>query len=160
MAEIALAVTEKVVVVTGAESAAASAELEGLPVVCAFNNLYQEGIASSIRKGLSSLLIQNQEIENVLLLVCDQPFVSVGLLKKLVRERQKGKKQIVACIYDEVLGTPALFGKHYFTNLLDLQGDSGAKKIIQQHLDDVAIIPFPKGSVDIDTQEDYDRLLQ
>jgi molybdenum cofactor cytidylyltransferase len=39
-----------------------------------------------------------------------------------------------------------------------LKGDAGARKIIQQHSDDVATVLFTKGKIDIDTNEDYEAL--
>jgi len=41
-----------------------------------------------------------------------------------------------------------------------LSGDEGAKKILKANRDDVATIPFHQGSIDIDTKEDYQKLLK
>ena len=41
---------------------------------------------------------------------------------------------------------------------MQLKGDAGARKIIQQHSDEVATILFTKGKIDIDTNEDYEAL--
>ena len=41
---------------------------------------------------------------------------------------------------------------------MELKGDVGAKKIIQQHSDEVATVLFAKGKIDIDTKENYDAL--
>jgi CTP:molybdopterin cytidylyltransferase MocA len=41
---------------------------------------------------------------------------------------------------------------------MQLKGDTGARKIIQQHRDKVATILFAKGKIDIDTNEDYEAL--
>jgi len=44
--------------------------------------------------------------------------------------------------------------------LMNLQGEEGAKKILKANKDDVVTINFPRGSIDIDTQKDYDDLLE
>ena len=67
-------------------------------------------------------------------------------------------KPIVACNYGEAIGPPALFHRSLFNELMQLKGDAGARKIIQQHSDDVATILFTKGKIDIDTNEDYEAL--
>jgi molybdenum cofactor cytidylyltransferase len=43
---------------------------------------------------------------------------------------------------------------------MTLPDDQGAKKIIQQHLQDVSLVDFPGGEVDLDTPEDYQRFIQ
>ena len=42
---------------------------------------------------------------------------------------------------------------------MSLTGDEGAKKILKANKEDIAIIEFPQGAVDIDTQKDYADLL-
>jgi molybdenum cofactor cytidylyltransferase len=44
--------------------------------------------------------------------------------------------------------------------LLSLEGPEGAKKIIEANADDVFILPFPLGAIDIDTTADLERLNQ
>jgi len=44
--------------------------------------------------------------------------------------------------------------------LLLLKGNEGAKKILKIHANDIVTIPFEQGSIDIDTPEDYNQLLQ
>ena len=43
---------------------------------------------------------------------------------------------------------------------MNLQGDEGAKKLLQIYREDVAFITFEKGKVDIDTKADYEELLK
>jgi molybdenum cofactor cytidylyltransferase len=52
---------------------------------------------------------------------------------------------------------PVLFARSFFPELLRLQGDRGAKQLITQNLDQVTVIPFPGGSVDIDTLADKEQ---
>lgn len=158
--ETALELTPTVVVVTGASSKSIHEEVKDLAVQVEYNAEHKEGIASSIRCGLSALLAAKTQVENVLLVVCDQPYISVDLLKQLVLKRRETKKEIVACSYNNTIGTPALFGKTFFEDLLHLRGDSGAKKIMQQHQNKLALVPFPMGYFDIDTPDDYTALMK
>jgi CTP:molybdopterin cytidylyltransferase MocA len=90
--------------------------------------------------------------------VCDQPFISLTLVNQLLNIQQKTGKAIVACSYGDTVGTPVLFKSTFFPELLTLQGDAGAKKIIKQHSGAVATVTFPKGHIDIDTDTDYEAL--
>ena len=160
MAEIALEVTNKVVVVTGADGEKVKAGLNTFPVHTIQNNFFREGIASSIRIGLATLLKKFKDIESVIFIVCDQPFVSPGLLRALIEKKQQTNKIIIASEYEGTLGVPALFQRNFFEKLLTLKDDMVAKKIIYEHQGQVATINFPLGKIDIDTMEDYELLLE
>lgn len=122
------------------------------------NKNWTEGVGSSIRVGISTLLKVDHAVDNAILMVCDQPYISASLLNELIERQQQTGKHIVASKYDETLGTPALFEKRYFKDLSTIAGDQGAKKIILGHAEDCASVPFPMGNIDIDTPEDLKRL--
>jgi len=152
-------VVPKPVVVLGANAAQLEAELDTTLVQIVHNPSWQEGIASSIHAGLSAVLNQPSPAEQVIFMVCDQPYVSADLLKELISEQQQTGKAIVASAYANTLGIPALFTKTMFSQLIDLQGDMGAKKIIQQHPAGTSAVNFPLGNIDIDTTEEYRNLM-
>jgi molybdenum cofactor cytidylyltransferase len=122
------------------------------------NGNWKEGIASSIRCGLNALLQIAPGCHGAIFFVCDQPFISLTLVNQLLNIQQKTGKAIVACSYGDTVGTPVLFKSTFFPELLTLQGDAGAKKIIKQHSGAVATVTFPKGHIDIDTDTDYEAL--
>ena len=155
MASMALSLqTGPVLVVLGARQEQVQAELAGLSVQVVVNPNWQEGLASSLRVGLESL--SNSPSKSFLVLLTDQPFVTVELLLQLITTQQKTGKGIVACRYGETghLGVPALFALHYKADFTKLSGDVGARKLIQQHLDDCADVSFPLGAIDLDTPQD------
>ena len=154
----ALEITSKVIVVTGAHSEKVQAELQTLPLTFSQNEAFKEGIASSIRVGLKILLEKYKDIEGVIFLVCDQPYLTADIINQLVNAANTSEKGIVACSYGNSLGIPALFKKKHFQELLELRGDVGAKKLIINHSNDVVAIPFPKGDIDIDTMEEWHKV--
>jgi len=94
----------------------------------------------------------------VILMVCDQPHVSVEHLQQLMQQKLDTGKGIVASYYKNTMGVPVLFDKLFFPELLALKGQEGAKKLLLQFEQEVAAVPFPLGEVDVDTREDYERL--
>jgi molybdenum cofactor cytidylyltransferase len=78
----------------------------------------------------------------------------------LIEIQKSTGKGIVACKYADTLGVPALFTQRYFEEMKGLKNSEGAKKVIYNHLDDVAELDFPKGAVDIDTYEEYEELMR
>jgi molybdenum cofactor cytidylyltransferase len=155
----ALTITTQPVVVTGANADQLVAGLNQNQVQIVFNPEWEQGIASSIHCGLQALLNRTPAPDQVIFMVCDQPFVTAALLLELVNERQNTRKPIVASAYGGTLGIPALFEKSLFPQLLDLQGDTGAKKVILQNIEDVARVPFREGEFDIDTVAEYEELV-
>ncbi|MEP6709155.1 MAG: NTP transferase domain-containing protein [Verrucomicrobiota bacterium] len=68
-------------------------------------------------------------LDAVVLLVCDQPFLSGHVIDELL-EALTDEKSIAACAYAGTLGTPAAFERFYFDNLTGLPDDTGAKVLL------------------------------
>jgi molybdenum cofactor cytidylyltransferase len=147
-----------IVVVTGAFHAEVGDSLRGQSVDIIFNPAWEEGMASGIVAGLSEILSAHPDVDAVIIAVCDQPFISSALLSQLVSAHETSAKGIVASAYANSVGTPVLFGRSYFEQLLALSGSEGAKKLLKQYPDDLATIAFPGGDIDIDTGEDAQKL--
>ena len=156
---IALEITSKVVVVAGAHAEKVQEELQTLRLTVSKNEAFKQGIASSIRVGLSCLLEKYIDIKGVIFMVCDQPYLSAGIINQLIIKANTSEKGIVACSYGNSLGIPALFTKKYFKELQQLEGDTGAKKLIMNHMVDVDTVLFPEGITDIDTQEEWAKVM-
>ena len=152
-----LKVISDVIVVLGANFTIIKKEIEHLPLQIEYNEDWEKGMASSIHCGMKALINKNPYAEAVIIVVCDQPFLSSTIIFELIKKYETTKKTIIACFYDDgTAGTPALFDKTFFNDLLSLEGQSGAKKIIAQNEKLIETISFPPGSIDIDTKEDYE----
>jgi molybdenum cofactor cytidylyltransferase len=147
-----------VVVVTGADNEVVSASIRNENVEIVFNESWKEGMASGIVAGVKKIIALKNDIENIIIAVCDQPFISSLLLKKLYQKKLENPQHIVASAYAGTIGTPVLFSQKYFDVLMNLNGDEGAKKIILAQREDVATVDFPQGDIDIDTKTDYEQL--
>jgi molybdenum cofactor cytidylyltransferase len=147
-----------VIVVLGANAAVLEKEIDEKKVHIVENKEWQEGMASSIRCGLNTLLQIAPSSDAVILMVCDQPFVSASLLNELITTQKNTGKLIVTSQYENTIGPPALFYKTIFPELLKLKGDAGARKIVEQHNNATATVLFIKGNIDIDTEADYNAL--
>jgi molybdenum cofactor cytidylyltransferase len=151
---------EPVIVVLGARGDIISESLTGMPVKIVVNSAWEEGMASSIRSGINELLQHYPQTDGAIIMVCDQPFVSVGLLDSLLETQHETGKPVVAATYDGITGTPVLFHRKIFFSLMELKGDKGAGKFLGKHPEWVATVTFPEGKLDIDTETDYENLQQ
>lgn len=149
---------QPVVVVLGADAENLRKEINDKEVKLIVNTKWEEGMASSIRHGIKALTETNPNAESVILMVCDQPFVSADLLNNLVAAHEKTRKAVVASGYDNTFGPPVLFHHSLFEELLELKGDIGARSVVRQHVDELEVIPFPEGKFDIDSEADFERI--
>lgn len=147
-----------VIVVLGANAALLEKEIDEKKVHIVVNKEWQEGMASSIRCGLNTLLHIAPSSGAAILMVCDQPFVSAPLLNELISKQKNTGKQIVASQYQNTVGPPALFDKIIFPELMKLKGDAGARKVVERHSSDTTTVLFTGGNIDIDTEADYKAL--
>ena len=145
--------------ILGASSEKIIEEIGATDFSITINENWQEGMASSIRLGIQVAQKNVPNLEGIMLVVCDQPFIAVANIQALIKLQKNTNLPIAASYYANILGTPALFHKSVFPDLLKLSGDVGAKNIIQQRGTEVAKLHFEEGLVDIDTPEDYQQLL-
>jgi molybdenum cofactor cytidylyltransferase len=146
-----------IAVVLGANYDLVSPTIIDQPIYIINNQNWEAGMGSSISYGLSELLKLQPQTSSVLFMLTDQPFTQSDLINLLIDKAGTGK--IITSSYSGTLGPPVLFDKVFFDELLALQGNEGAKKILQKHPETVIEVPFPDGAFDIDTPEDYERLM-
>ena len=148
-----------VVVTLGAHIEILRAEVEDLPVEIVQNTGWESGMSGSIKVGLHQLLDDAVQPSAVIVMVCDQPFVTAGLLEKIIAKFHETGSLIVACAYQNTLDTPALFHQNLFPELLALDARTGAKRLIKKYRSATTAIAFPEGAFDVDTPGDYENLL-
>ncbi|MCC6724401.1 MAG: nucleotidyltransferase family protein [Saprospiraceae bacterium] len=141
-----------VTVVLGAYATEIKKAIEQLPVQIAINDNWQEGMGSTIACGMGLI---PSDADAVLLLLCDQPAIHGGLLEKLIGKWMENSTKIIASAYGGSFGPPAIFGRSYFQELKMLQGQQGAKKLMERYKsENLLLIDFPEGAFDVDTVDD------
>lgn len=144
-----------IIVVLGSKKEEIERKIDYSGVIIAKNPDWESGMASSVVCGIKTLNKLHPDIESVILMVCDQPFVNPGLLNDLIKRQKASGSSIVASSYENTMGTPALFHKKHFPELVSLRGDTGARSLLKKYAEILQTIPFEKGGIDIDTIEDY-----
>lgn len=149
-----------VFVVTGFLHEELVKELEDQPVQFINNPDWQEGMGSSIRTGISAMIQLKDQIDAVLILLCDQPLITSEHLNHLISQFYADKRSIIAATgYAETCGVPAVFDKSLFAELEFLPGERGAQWLFKKFQDQLTVVPFESASIDVDTEADYLRLM-
>jgi 4-nitrophenyl phosphatase len=148
-----------VIVVLGCEASAVRETLGTRPVQTAMNWRWQEGLSTSVQTGLAALPPQ---VDAAILMQCDQPLVTVGLLRSLAARFAGSEAAIVHPIHAGQRGTPTLFARRVFADLASVSGDVGGRVVIANHPDEIATVEVADPDIlsDIDTPADYVRLTQ
>ena len=152
-------VCKSVVVVLGAYIEKIKAEIDKLPVQIVENPHWQTGMASSIRAGIAAIKQSNSNLDAVIIALADQPLISEAVFNRLIQSYQEKENIIIASSYDDIVGVPALFNRALFAELMQLEGDRGAKALMRKYQDEVLAIDIPEAAIDIDTPDDYEKLL-
>jgi len=145
-------------VVLGAHAEEIHLECELLDCILVRNEAWHEGMASSLRAGISAVLENAPAASGVMVLVCDQPGLSAEHLRRLLDAQESDPDSIAASRYAGRTGVPAIFPRALFPSLLELQGDQGARTMLQQPGAAIHPVDFPAGEFDLDSPEDLQRL--
>jgi len=152
------AALDGLIVVLGHEAATIQERIDFGAAQVVINDDYRAGQSMSLRAGLAGL---PPDADAALFILGDQPLIGPATLDALIAARRATAALIVMPTYDGQRGNPILIAHDLFPELATVTGDQGARSVIRAHsaaIHEVAI-PGSPPTDDIDTQEDYDRLL-
>jgi CTP:molybdopterin cytidylyltransferase MocA len=93
----------------------------------------------------------------VVILLCDQPFVTADVIRRLVSAFLESGKPICVSAFSNTFGPPVVIDSRYFDLLLALPDDQGGKAVWTDRQDEVHFEPCLEAAIDIDTPGDYER---
>ena len=149
-----------VVVVLGANAALIRPALARLPVLIAENPAWAEGMAASIRAGITTLQQFSRALDAGLIALCDQPAFTAAVIERLVAAQRATGRSIVAARHGDRNTAPALFRREHFPALAALTGEEGARHLLNDGFADVTTLELPELALDLDTPADYAALVK
>lgn len=151
---------ERVIVVLGHQADIVEPLLKGRDLSVVVNPCYGNGQSSSLKAGLQAV---TDEIDAVLFLLGDQPLVSTEIINRILNAYATSPAcPIVLPVFQGVRGNPVLFSRETFARLETLADDCGARPLFEEYAGRILPVPVDDPSIhfDIDTEEDYQRLLR
>jgi molybdenum cofactor cytidylyltransferase len=119
------------------------------------NKYWEEGLAASLKCGLSAV---PPAADAVMIVLGDQVRITRDDLSRLLAAWQGQEHMIAAAAYSQTVGVPAIFPRAYFSELAELRGDEGARKVLRRNADRIVRVPMPNAAFDLDTPEDLQAL--
>ncbi len=148
-------ICDAVWVVVGAYPRRYGTEAEAAGAEVVVNPDWEEGLASSLRRGVEAL---PAEYGVAFILLADQPFVEKRHLQTLLERRRTDGCDLVLSRYEGVLGAPALVDRPLFPQIMTLRGDRGARALTRV-ASSVGEVPL-RTPQDVDSPEDAEVWLE
>jgi molybdenum cofactor cytidylyltransferase len=111
------------------------------------------GLSSSVLLGMAEL----GNADRVLVLLGDQPFLSIENLRVIIGTARDASRPIVVPRYAGVPGNPVLLEREAWALVRALEGDRGMSQLFEKHPDLLRFLDLPDANPDIDTRDDLDR---
>jgi len=113
------------------------------------------GQAYSIHCGL--LAAQKYEPDAIMILLADQPGITIEMLDGLLHHYESNTASYVASNHRGVQRPPIVFGHEWFEELAKLSGDEGARRLLRDNRAGGSQLVFddPELFDDVDTKEQY-----
>jgi molybdenum cofactor cytidylyltransferase len=121
---------------------------------CVSNELWPEGMASSLRRGLAECA----DCDAALLAPADLLGASAALVERVATAARSGVPLVLPVLAGRA-GHPVAFGRALFAELLALRGDVGAREVVRRHLAGAVRVAGERLH-DIDTEADYRAYLE
>ena len=150
---------EPIVIVLGAQAEIIrEAFLEG-PARIIENLAWQLGMGSSLAAAFRYLESLPADVDAAAVLLADQPLVTAHHLLQMAHLLARQDVSAVAAEYNSTMGVPAIFAREHFSTLAQIDPATGARGLLRSPGLNVARFPLPEAAADIDTPEDFARLV-
>jgi molybdenum cofactor cytidylyltransferase len=147
-----------VYVVVGHQAEAVRQALGDRPVRFVDNPRYEEGLGASLREGIGAVVAGSPEAEGALVALGDMPFVQPAHIERVLAAFDpQGPFSICVPVHERKRGHPVLWSARHFPELSRLEGDVGARALLETHADAVLGVPVDDGAIHLDV--DTTRML-
>ena len=146
------------ILVLGAKAEEIIKKIDSKSFEVVINENWEEGMGTSISKGVTEALKHEKDLDHILMLLSDQPFVNKEKIQELIRVQLDSYKPATFSEYAGEVGVPAIFSRDIFPELQKLKKDQGAKKLILNNEISFETVKFEGGNFDVDTAEDVELL--
>ena len=140
------------VVVTGHRAAEIRSALSGFSIETIDNPDYASGMASSLKSGLAAMA---GRIDGLMVMLADMPGVTTADLDAMIEAfRAAGGRPVIRAVAGGKRGNPVILPASTFEAIMKLEGDIGARPIIEKSGLDVVELDIGEAArLDVDTPE-------
>lgn len=117
------------------------------------NEWADKGQSEALKLGLNNSPVS----DGYMFFTSDQPLLDIETIELLMDAFYKNNNSIIVPRFMGRKGSPVVFSSEFFKELIQLQGDTGGKKVINDHRESIIFVEVKREEVlmDVDTWEDY-----
>ena len=133
------------------------------------NMNYLQGMSTSLRMGVQMLLSHgyrkpstSYQVDSALIMLGDQPMVTPQVIDSLIGAYRTTGRSIVAPLYNGKRGSPVLFERRLFSELIEVTRDEGGRTVLVRHRLEGELVEMGNAmaNYDVDTWEAYQQVLE
>lgn len=113
-----------------------------------------KGMAHSLGNAIHSV----SDLDAIMVFLADMPYIQTDTVNKLLTalDTHEGEAPIIVPTLNGTPGHPVIFDQAYFAELQALEGDRGARSVVDGHQDNLVLVEVDDPGVlkDIDTPND------
>ena len=149
-------------IVLGYQSDKVAEVIKDLNISLILNPLWQEGQASSLKAALNTL---DDTYSDLLIMLGDLPGVKSRHINTIIEEHlltNNRRSKITIPSFNGKKGNPVIWGRSFFPDLSNLEGDVGGRALFNHHPAAINLLDMDDPAVvtDTDTPEDFENFMR
>lgn len=141
---------ERTIMITGYEDSFADKIARKYDFLTCHNENYMKGMSTSLKTGIKFL---PENCQAVVIILGDMPYIKSSTINMLVSAFKSDGKDIIIPVYKNKIGHPLLMSLKYKEQILNIQGDKGARDVIKNNLQNVKYLDVNDEGILIDIDE-------
>ncbi len=123
---------------------------------------YQQGMSTSLRKGIETLMSSYPTVNGAMIVLGDQPLMTSHIIDSMIETKQTTGKRIITARYGGKRGNPTLFDASLFPELMEMTGDEGGRKVLERYRQEIATLDMNEDTpnYDVDTWDAYQQVVK
>ena len=114
----------------------------------------QAGLGHTIAQSVESILKKDDSTSHIMITLADQVALDCSDYISLIKQSLATSQKLICAQADQKIMSPAIFPRLYFSDLIALKSDKGAKAVLNANKENLQKIQLPNAAIDIDTPQD------
>lgn len=112
------------------------------------------GLGHTIAQSVEKTLKNEDNISHIMITLADQVALNSDDYVNLIKQSFATPDKLICAKVGQEIMPPAIFPYDYFTDLMTLKGDKGAKALLHVNKENLKQVLLSNAAVDIDTEDD------
>ncbi len=115
------------------------------------------GLGHTIAQSVEKILGNEDNTSHIMITLADQVSLNSDDYVYLIKQSLATPDKLICAKAGQEIMPPAIFPRVYFTDLMTLKGDKGAKALLHKNKESLQKVLLPDAAIDIDTLEDLNN---